>query len=309
MTVTNSAVFSAAIQFTLQKKLLANLRAELHWADSRWCESGTFAEGSDTLKFANVPDLSAATTPLTEGTNPAAQALSFSMTSVEVAQYGQVVNVTDVAKIKAPIDVVNVAEERLRRSAKVTLDQISRDAIAVGGTPVYAGVGAPANRPAIASTDLLRAADLRRLFGKMQAANIPTFSDGAYLIFIHPYVAYDIKSDDDTGGWIDVNKYSRPETLINGEIGKLEGFRVVVVNNAPTVTSTVTVYQSIAIGDLKGWGAGDLQTLTTAHVPAKPSSYDPLGLNEYMGWKCMYGVGVLDSDYYLRVESAATSLA
>jgi len=204
---------------------------------------------------------------------------------------------------------VNIAEERLRRSAKATLDQISRDAIAVGGTPFYAGVGAPANRVAIAATDLLRAADLRKLKSKMQAANIPTFSDNSYVIFIHPYVQYDLKSDDDAGGWIDVNKYSRPETLINGEIGKLEGFRVVVVNNAPTVTSTVTVYESIAIGGIKGWGAGDLQTLTAKHVPNEPSAYDPLALNEYMGWKCMYGVGVLDSDYFVRVETAATSLA
>jgi hypothetical protein len=88
MTVTNSAVFSAAVQFTLQKKLIANLRAALHWANTQWAETGTFAPGSDTLKFASVPDLAVATTPLTEGTNPAAVALTFAMTSVECAQYG-----------------------------------------------------------------------------------------------------------------------------------------------------------------------------------------------------------------------------
>jgi N4-gp56 family major capsid protein len=217
--------------------------------------------------------------------------------------------VTDLAKIKSPIDVVNTASERLGRSAKATFDQLARDAIAVGGTQVLCGVGAPATRAAIASTDLLRAADLRRLKGKMQAANIPPFADGSYIIFVHPYVEYDLKSDDDSGGWIDVNKYNNATVLINGELGKLEGFRVVTVNNAPTVTSTVTVYESLAIGAVKGWGMGDLMTLRTAHVAAQPSAYDPLGLNEYLGWVGMYGVGVIDADFYMRAEHAATSLA
>jgi hypothetical protein len=44
-------------------------------------------------------------------------------------------------------------------------------------------------------------------------------------------------------------------------------------------------------------------------VTPTASAYDPLALNGYMGWKCMYGVASLSDHYYYRVETGATSLA
>ena len=312
MAVTNSAVFAAAMRATLRKQLLTNLRADLKWSDPRLIDEGEVDQGSDTIKFMIVPDLAVATTPLTEGTNPAAVALTLSTVSVSMAQYGNVLNYTDVAKVKSPLDLVGVAAERMRRNAQLTLDQIVRDSVATGGTPKYMGVGAPASRAAIAGTDLLRALDLRKLYGIMKSANVPFFSAGNYVLFMHPYVVYDLKTDVTAGGnWITLNQYSEAgrRELLSGEIGQLEGFRIVEVSNGPTVTSTTTVYETFAFGGIKPWGAGSLQTLTTEVAPPTASAYDPLALNGYMGWKCMYGVASLSDHYYYRVETGATSLA
>lgn len=88
MAVTNSAVFAAAMRATLRKQLLTNLRADLKWSDPRLIDEGDVEQGSDTIKFMIVPDLAAATTPITEGTNPTAVALTMSTVSVSMAQYG-----------------------------------------------------------------------------------------------------------------------------------------------------------------------------------------------------------------------------
>ena len=75
---TTASVFSSAITFKTQKKVLANLRADLVYADPAYAEQGEFDEGTDTLLFTNVPDLAFSTTPLTEGSRPDKRALSIS---------------------------------------------------------------------------------------------------------------------------------------------------------------------------------------------------------------------------------------
>src|SRR3972149_3931433 len=108
-----------------------------------------------------------------------------------------------------------------------------------------------------------------------------------------------------TGGWMDANKCVTNETLLRSELGRMDGFRFIEVVNAPTFTSTVTVYASIAVGNITGWGAGDLQTLRTYHVAPGGDHSDPLSQEELLGWKVNFGVAALSNSYYFRVESAA----
>lgn len=308
MAQTTASALSAALTFRVQKKVLENLRAELVWADPAYADMGDFDAGHDTLTFVGVPDLAINTTPLTEGTPPTARALSITTVTVSTAQYGDLVSITDLAKVKSPIEISNIASERVSRQSKESLDQVARDVIAASGTPKFAGTGNAA-RADLASTDVATAAELRKLKTIMRKAKIPTFSDKKYRLFVHPNVAYDLRNDTATGGFIDVNKYTRPETLLSGEIGELEGFRIMEVINAPTFASTTTVYASIAVGAVKAWGAGELQTLSMYHIAPGGDHNDPLAQEELVGWKVSYGVAVLSNDYYYRLESAATDVS
>jgi len=306
---TSAAALSAALTFRVQKKVLENLRAELVWADPAYSEMGDFDAGHDTLTFVAVPDLPINTTPLTEGTKPTARALTVSTVSVSTAQYGDLVSITDLAKVKSPIEISNIASERVTRQAKESLDQVARDVIALSGTVKF-GQASSTNtvRTDLASTDIAAASDLRRLRTQMYKAKIKPRSDGYYLLFIHPNVGYDLRADTSTGGWVDVNKYSRPETIIKGELGRMEGFRIIEVVIAPTFSSTTTVYASIALGDIKAWGAGELQSLSTYHVAPGGDHTDPLAQEELVGWKVSYGAAVLSNGYFFRLETAATSV-
>ena len=308
MAQTTASALSAALTFRVQKQVLKNLRADLVWADPAYADSGDFDAGHDTLTFVNVPDLPINTTPLTEGTPPTARAMTMGTVSVSTEQYGDLVSITDLAKVKSPIEISNIASERVTRQAKESLDQIARDVIAASGTAKYAGTGNAA-RADLASTDVATAGELRKLKTIMKKAKIPAFGDGFYRLFVHSNVAYDLRNDSATGGFIDVNKYTRPETLLRGEIGSLEGFRIMEVINAPTFASTTTVYASIAVGDIKAWGAGELQSLQTYHIAPGGDHDDPLAQEELVGWKVSYGVAVLSNSYYRRFESAATDVS
>lgn len=306
----SSSALSAAITFKVQRRVLENLRASLVYADRRFAEQGEFDPGHDMITFVNVPDLAINTTPLTEGTRPDKRALTIGTVSIASDQYGDLVAITDIAKKKSPIEIVEIASERLSRQAQESLDQISRDVIAAGGTPKYAGTGNTV-RSELASTDLATAADLRALKTVMFKNKLRPFDDGFYRLWVHPYVEYDLRSDNDTGSFIDVKKYTDglADDIIRGEVGRLEGFRIMSVVNAPTFASTTTAYASIALGNKKGWGVGDLQTLETYHVPMGGDHTDPLAQEELVGWKVAFGVAVLSNAYYYRFESAATSVS
>lgn len=308
MAQVTASVLSAAITFKVQKNVLQNLRASLVFADREFAAEGTFDPGHDTIMFVDVPDLAINTTPLTEGTAPTPKALSLGTVTMSAAQYGDAVSITDLAKVKSPVELVPLASERLGRQVQESLDQIARDVIAAGGTVAYHSGATAGTRADVASGDKMDASELRRLKTKMFKAKIKPFSDGFYRLWTHPNVEYDLRADTNTGGFIDVNKYTDSSPLIKGEVGKLEGFRIMSIVNAPTFASTTTVYASIAVGNIKGWGAGDLQTLKTYHVAPGGDHTDYLAQEEILGWKVAYGVAVLDNSYYFRLESAATDV-
>lgn len=305
MAQTTSTTLSALLTFEVQKRVLDNLRPQLTYAQREMSEVGTFDSGTNQLKFVFVPDLAVNTVALTEGAAPVPKALSITPATVSAAQYGDLVSITDVAKTVSPINLVEIASERVSRQAATSIDQIVRDVIAGGGTPFYAD--AVASRATLAAGNKLDSADLRRLRANMFKSNISPYSDGYYRIIVTAEQGYDLRNDGTTAGnWVDVNKYSQPETILRGELGRLEGFRVMETTNGPTFVSTVTVHAAIATGAEKGWGWGDLQTLSIHHVTPGGNHADPLAQEELLGWKVMFGVGVLDSARYRRVESAAS---
>ncbi len=310
MANTAAAAFQAAITFTVQAKVLENLRNELVWANPAWAEQGRFDAASDMLTFLTFPDLSSTTpeTPLTEGSPPTARAITMSTVTVSTAQYGDLVNITDLAKVKAPKEIVGIATERISRTAREVMDTISRDNIFMGGTAFYqAGDTA---RTGLATTDLLLHSDLVKLRATMKKANVPMPSDGFYRLILSVNQAFDLISETTaTTSFNDLSKYTgRIENVFKGEIGTLAGFRIIESDTAPTFSSTVTVYAGLALGDIKGWGAGELQTLRTYHIPPGGDHTDPLAQLEKVGWKINFGVAPLNNSYYYRVETGATTL-
>lgn len=307
MAKTTSSAISGIVTFEVQTRVIANLRSSLVYANAAYAEQATLTPGHDTARFVFIPDLAVATTPLTEGSPPTAVALTESHVDVTTVQQGNLVDITDVAKAKSPVALIAEASDRVSRNAQETLDQLTRDVIAAGGTAFYAN--AVANRAALAATDKLDAADLRRLRATMYKNKIGPFQGSDYLLIVTAEQGFDLRNDPATAGsWIDVNKYARPEQLLSGELGRIEGFRVIEAQNGPTFASTVTVHAGIAIGGVKGWGVADLQSLKVFHVMPGGDHSDPLAQSELLGWKVMHGTAILAAARYYRVESAATAL-
>lgn len=298
---------SEVVQSAIQRKVLENLRGAMVYGNRNFAEMGTFTRGTDSITFISVPDLAVATTPLTEGSPPSSVQLSVDPTVVSAQQFGNLVEITDLLKVKSPVDIVNIGAERLARNAEETMDALVRDDIAASGTPFYQD--GDTTRAGLASTDLITALDLRKLRATMFKNHIPTFPDGTYRLIVTAEQGYDIRSDATApDAFIEVRKYAQPGDIMKGELGMMNGFRIIESPDGPTFSSTVTVHAGIAFGAAKGWGWGDLQSLRAYYVGAGGDHTDPLAQEEVLGWKVSFGVAALANNRYYRLESAATAL-
>ena len=195
-------------------------------------------EGSGkTIEFRKFNSLGKALKPITEGVTPTGSSLTVVPVTATVDQYGDYVELTDMLEMTSVDPIVVEATRQLADQAGRTIDTVVRNQI-MGGTnvnycPAVDSSGnetAVTSRHALSSAAKLRVKDVFKAAAQLKAMNAPTI-DGSYVAVIHPYVAYDLMQDA-KGQWIDIQKYTDPKGILNGEIGTLGGVRFVQSSEA-----------------------------------------------------------------------------
>lgn len=141
--------------------------------------------------------------------------------------------------------------------------------------------------------------DIRRAKSLLLAINVRPRDDGNFAGVLHPYITYDLKADNTAGGFIEVQKYANPESMMTGEIGMVDGVRLVESTNVGTSGTSPSVLYNVYIAGkggvghvrLAGRGPSEItdpskQNFRVAVVRGgQPSIYDPEGK---IGFVCSY---------------------
>ena len=187
-----------------------------------------------TIEFRKYSPLPKATVPLTEGITPDGQELKVSTVTSTVAQYGGWVGIPDMLELTAIDTNMVQATEILGDQAGRTLDTVTREVLNGGTNVMYAsitkdGVTTKVNaRSSLTSDATLNVDTILRAAAKLKN-NLAKTINGSYVGIIHPYVAYDLMRSPE---WMDAHKYSAPENLFNGEVGKIGNVRFVESSEA-----------------------------------------------------------------------------
>ena len=255
-----------------------------------------------TIEFRKFASLPKALTPLTEGVTPDGKSLNVTAITATVAQYGDYITQSDVLELTALDNTILEATKLLGRQAGLTLDTIVRNVMQSGTNVTYcpkADGTAVTSRSALDDTCQLTVDVVKQVVAKLRAQNAPTIG-GKYVAIIHPYVAYDLMSDE---RWIEAHKYANPGNLYEGEIGEIAGVRFVQ-------TTEAKIYEGGVFGSLfLGEGAygvteitgGGLQTIVKQKGSA--GTADPLDQRSSVGWKAIKTAELLIPQYLVRVES------
>lgn len=305
---TATSGFSDLVQELVSKQLEDELRSNLPHTTPGNYVPGQLIKGTNIIRYARYADLGAATTPLTEGAAPTSQALTIGSETLSVAQYGGVVEWTDLAELDSPHEIVAVASERASRQAADTIDVLVRDVLAAGTNVKYSNGAA---RSAVSAT--LTGAKVKQMFWFLRDSKVDTFGDGTYRAIITPEQAYDLESDTANGGWMDAHKYVDNTPLLTNEVGRYAGIRFMVSPNAKVFAtagaSSVDVHSAFVMGP-RSYAIGDSQSLAAYFIPRGGDHSDPLAQLGKLGWKCRFGTILLDEAgaRYVRLETAGSTL-
>ncbi|TDX29103.1 N4-gp56 family major capsid protein [Modicisalibacter xianhensis] len=286
---------------------------------------------ADTVKFRRPVPFPVVTAPLTEGVTPTARQMQYEDVTVQIKQWGDVVEITDVVNDLAEDPVLSDASSLCGEQAAETIELQTWGALRAGTNVFYAnGAARSAVNTKIslakqrAITRNLKGNRAKKVTSMVSAS--PNYAtepvDAAFIAFAHTDLEADIR---DMEGFTPTEKYGSMKALPY-EIGKVEDVRYILSPvltkwaDAGATTSTMVsttganadVYPVVYIGKefyglipLKGKNAIKPSVIN----PDTKTKDDPLGQRGYVGWKTYFVAKILNEAWGARLEVAASNLA
>ena len=219
------------------------------------------------VDFTYYDRLSAATTPLTDGTEATATAMADTKVTVTPKEYGAVITNSKLAQASTA-GKANLAAAKL--VGRNLFETVARQVIAAGE--------AGTNTTAAASAGTLAKGDLRIAFEKLESARIGKFGM-RYVALVNPAQVSDVKDNYNT-----IVQYTDAEKALSGVVGELEGFTIV---SHPLVTvGTVVCFGEDAFA--KAVAVEPDTTIIDGN--------DNLGRLTNYGWYGIYDYAILDQN-------------
>ena len=243
------------------------------------------------IDFNRYERLSLATTPLVEKEDVTSAALTDSVVTLTPAEYGNVVTTTKLANLQTGGKADAAASRVVGVNAGETLDKLAILAGEASTNVLYVGQTAEAD---ITATDVMDGDFLDTMYNKLSRKNIVKF-DGYYIAQMHDDVITDLRKDASAGSWVDVNKYSNPESILRNEVGTYKGFKIIRNNNSTINTdggsTTVDTYKSLFMG-FNALGKAESSPL----MQKITGPFDKLGRFMNMGWHWVGQYKIIDQD-------------
>jgi N4-gp56 family major capsid protein len=258
-----------------------------------------------TVVLQRYVDLAAATTALTETTDPDAVAMS-TPTSVTITlnEYGNSVLVTRALELFSLADVDPAIANIIAFNLADSIDSVAMTTLRGGTNVIYSGSTATSTAT-ITAAATISSANIRRAVAKLRANKTTGRKGSLYWTGIHPEVSHDLRAETGSAGWLLPNQYgSSQDRIWAGEIGTYEGAYFVEsarLYNATDGASSARNYRTIICGQ---------QALAEAvaeepHVVIGPV-VDKLMRHRPMGWYGVLGFARYREEALFRIESGSS---
>lgn len=227
---------------------------------------------------------------ITEGTNPTAITWGATAFTTGPAQFGVLIQVTDLLVRNSAIEVIQNASREVQLALARMVDTALQTVVNAGSNGViYAG--GKTTRATLGAGDLAVQSDLQRGVTWLRAANaagLEPFEGGMYAAVAHPNVLGDLMSNTGTGSWIDGARYTDPQSITNGKMSGYRGLKFLESAWQNYFNSTVPVMPTTLIGkESFGWG---YYQQPQAILTTTPDSNNALNLYSSIGGKVSLGV-------------------
>lgn len=207
------------------------------------------------------------------------------------------------------LDVLGDASKLLGVNMATVLDGQFRDTVLATTNIVWGGQGTatpPTSAATLATGDGLDTATVKDAVELLATNNAPRFDAEYYVCFAHPHQLRQLRDD---SAWIEANKYMGRRNLYVGEVGMYEGVVFIETTQMPVLSSAETdakysttggpiVYEAAMFGeDAFAWAVA-------LPVELRDDGVVELGRKHTLGWYGIWGTGILQEDYIVRIVTA-----
>lgn len=223
------------------RKALSTLRKHTHfWRLGR--QDDLPLQNGKTAQWFRPGEFGGNTTVTAEGDPSSGLTLQSSTISATVAQYSDVIALSDFLVQTDIVSSIDMATERLSYRGALSTDLILRAEIDSTAT----------DQPLIG--DYLSAFDLAKTRFEFKGIDVVEFESNYYRGLFHPYVLYDLLNDPQAGGFQDLSKYidelkgkniSIPD---RGLVGRLHNVEIWETSNATQISGTPNKWRSYLAG-------------------------------------------------------------
>lgn len=248
----------------LVNKLLANAEARLVCASLADKDVQPTGNGL-TAYMVRYKKMALPLTTLTEGVTPAGSSMSLEQVTVTLDQWGDYLEITDVAELTTKHPLMAQAQEVLADNAARVMDR-EVQLVMLAGTNVQYGDGSVTVRSGITASMTLSGLVMIAKRAALSRAGVPPIgrkSQGSkatqakgtiqgglkYLLVCGPEVSADIQSQTN---FITVSAYANSRALYNAEVGEWLGYRVVETNFIPQYKLLGSTTAAVASGNAFG---------------------------------------------------------
>jgi N4-gp56 family major capsid protein len=232
------------------KVAIDTLRSNLYLYPA--CDLRAMPEKSGTaIQIFGYTAFGANTTPATEGTPGAGQALTQVASTLNLSQYVDYVSFSDKVVLTFFSDIVAEGAKELAYRGALSVDTVistTCDTIAAGTTAANIDVTSSGTTTATASLS-------RQIAASLRSANIKTKTNGKFFGVMPSVVAFDLQNDATAGGFIDLMKYTAGNAPklqegidANNFIGEIGGVEWYESNSLPFASGTPNKYYSYVFG-------------------------------------------------------------
>lgn len=305
LTTTPSLTHLATVYY--ERKALDTLKKKFMFREATVPDVMPLRNGK-TIQFYRYSLFAANTTPASEGTVGTGLPLTTTTVSATVSEYADFITISTLLNETAIDPITENASDMLGYRAGLSTDTITR-------TEFDSNVASVALNTLGAT---FAAADLRRVAMLLEGADVRPIKGDDFIAIMHPYVLYDLMSDNTAGGFIDVLKYNNAGQLIDGgtamsgEAGKMAGVRILKSTNvgstgtAPSVKYYTYVVGKGAVGAIDLGGVGptnvmdpDRQAFKINVIKGGPQIADPEGMiGSAVSYRFVFVAKTLDSTTY-----------
>ena len=232
----SSGIQPTLLESYLNRRALENVEPSLGYLNDAVMVEQPKNNGKH-VKFFRYTELPAVDKPLYEGVTPDPQLLTETAFSVMTKQYGAWMDFTDEIDLWHVDSKTQAMSDRLNRQARLTIDNVGRDAICAGLNVMFPG--SVQTRASIGSSNVITYALIKKAVRNLKKKGAQPFADGFFHAKISHDTYYDLSQDQH---WIDVAKYQNDRRVQKYELGTIYNVKFFEVDNAKVFSSQTYLY-------------------------------------------------------------------